>query len=225
MSFFQQLLTHSHSVEDSQFHTFVVPSVEHASVLHKIRCEYAASAGYIGTKHWSEVEPTSTNLEHLEPCIHIPSAGGLTSADSDGEPTRANIDRILEEECPAGAAVIVWRYFGGTLLGVSSGRLQEAYRHSAHAAVQYYQRTQLDKWAEESLQDRQQLNDLKPMVLDLPVQCVYCDQNFLSEDQANILLHTLLDSIKWENGDGEKEKRCTSLYGDVAYGSRDQVVT
>lgn len=206
----------SHSVEDSSFRCYVVPSSQHARVLEALHSPAFAT----GTRHWTVVN--NDDPDNLTPCIHIPSSGGLDAPIDDGEPQRANIGGTLLKEVPAGGAVIVWRRFGGTLLGVSSGRLQDAYRHVAREGVRIYQLAHLAEWTEQSVAEQRRWERLEPMLLPLPVPCVYYDQFFLSEDLADRMLENFLTSIPWERGDGTREQRSTALYGDEEYGSRDQ---
>ena len=107
-----------------------------------------------GTIHWSDPGRGSG-----DPCSHVPyaarPAGDESSCDGDGEPESARISETLAEECPEGFAVLVWRRFGGTYLGVPDGAaqdpavlerfgphsgLQESYRSAVRAAVQARER-------------------------------------------------------------------------------------
>jgi len=48
-------------------------------------------------------------------------ARGAAFSGGDGEPESAKIGETLGKEVPEGSAVLVWRRFGGTYLGVPDG--------------------------------------------------------------------------------------------------------
>lgn len=111
---------HEHTVEDSTFRTWVVTAAERARVVRALKATKADA----GEGH----------------AIHVPSAGGPAPPDRDGEPKKAKVDATLlgalrESRAVDAdtAAVVVWRYFGGTLLGCR--RLGREYQLAAERGV------------------------------------------------------------------------------------------
>ena len=113
----QLVPTHIHTVADSEFRCYVVPASQRSIV-----AQHLKSATFnVATPHWSSAAPG-------EPCVHVPSAGGADPPDDDGEPAAALIGSTLLARASDDVAVLVWRRFGGTMLGVSSGGLRAAYQ-------------------------------------------------------------------------------------------------
>ena len=133
------------SVRDSDFRVVVVPASARRQTVAALQSQTnAASVGHTTTPHHSLLP---ADAPEGAPCIHVPSAGGREPPDSDGEPEGAVVGEALLEELRADAlggeeevAVVVWRRFGGALLGVRSGGLQAAYRHAVREAVAVFSR-------------------------------------------------------------------------------------
>lgn len=106
-------------VADSEFRVFICPSVLRDQCVRLLKKMYAD----IGDRS-----------------VHTPWADAhARKYDDGGEPELACIGATLLEEAPAGHAIVIWRRFGGTFLGVSSGGLQRAYRGAARHAAQRWQ--------------------------------------------------------------------------------------
>ena len=113
----QLVPTHIHTVADSEFRCYVVPASQRSIVAQHLK----SAAFNVTTPHWSSAAAG-------QPCVHVPSAGGAQPPDDDGEPAAALIGSTLLARASDDVAVLVWRRFGGTMLGVSSGGLQAAYQ-------------------------------------------------------------------------------------------------
>ena len=135
-------------VKDSEFRCHLVPGSQRVVAVTTLRDHaYAAAAGHPGTQHHSQAHAAQTSagvdgpgqLQASSPCVHVVSAqADEEPADEDGEPPGAAVgDAVLEElmAAPPGMAAVIWRRFGGELLGVTSGGLQAAYRASVRDAV------------------------------------------------------------------------------------------
>lgn len=234
-----------HFVKDSEFRGFVVPALDRGTVVSWLQSEsYSFSSG-IGTLHHKALPPDSSSPT---PCVHVPSAGGAEPADDDGEPERAEVGKVLLQEVPPGFAIVIWRRFGGTFLGVSSGVLIEAYRVVAHEAVRRhtllsnqnwktfftrmhlpivkpYSSVETQPWQIQTIGGDWQFEmpeSLAPLVVELPVPCVYYDSTFLPEVHADVIFKSLLEGVKWELPPaGSSEDRATAVYSEVEYNNRD----
>lgn len=235
----------THRVHDSEFRGFVVPAAEREALVAALSSPtYAAGSGHGATAHHSALPP---DVAAGTPCVHVPSAGGSQPPSDDGEPHAAGVAEALLQELPPGSALVVWRRFGGTPLGVRSGGLREAYVCTAREAAHRHRTLASPAWAafleepaaaplaphsfgraSESVPSKEEtalLTHVAPpprLVVPLPVPCVLYDPCFLNQMDAGRLLVTLRDSIDWERpGAGSLEERALALFGDVKYTNRD----
>ena len=167
----------------------------------------------------------------------MPSGGGGV-ADSDGEPEAAAVGEVLVATAPPGHAIVVWRCYGGA--EVAPEHLRQAYHDAAVAGIAIHAAKSAPKSpgaraasAADAAGDSGAVaasagggggggGRLSGMVLPLPVPCVYYDQGFLSNGDADRLIaqfSPLIGAIEWATsprtlGLGPLRLACGSLAFD-----------
>jgi len=228
----------THFVKDSEFRAFIIPSDQRSSLAATLRQPfYSVAAGHEATPHHSALLP---GCPGGTPCVHVPAAGGGGLPVDDGEPLRARVGETLADclgeapECTS-LALVVWRRFGGSFLGVSSGALTGAYRHVAQEALARHRLLTSPPWRAflsqkdgcyekpaGKVEAKATIAPLDHLVLPLPIPCAYVDQAFLTGAEADSFLQALAEGANWEFPEpGSREERGIAFYGDQEYTSRD----